>query len=131
MRMKPSKRRSSCIAAAFQGRFLTSLSTSHQIALDMSPWIIDCPHNLRENGDRSEVPVWWLGRELDLFSACHYLGIPGGALYAVGKVFGWGCIEAPPLPDHNPQLMECVNALMENMYCSPDASPDPEDLEVT
>src|SRR5260221_14662697 len=54
-----------------------------------------------------------------------------GALYAVGKVFRWGCIEAPPLPDHNPQLMERVNALMENMYHSPDASPDPEDLEVT
>jgi len=86
---------------------------------------------LRENGDRSEVPVWWLGRELDLFSACCYLGIPGGALYAVGKVFRWGCIEAPPLLDHNPQLMECVNALMENTYHSPDASPDPEDLEVT
>ena len=97
----------------------------------ISPWIVDHPHNLRENGDRSEVLVWWLGRELDLFSACHYSGIPGGALYAVGKVFRWGCIEAPPLPDHNPQLMECVNPLMENMYRSPDASPDPEDLEVT
>ncbi len=35
----------------------------------ISPWIIDRPRNLRENGDRSEVPVWWLGRELDLFSA--------------------------------------------------------------
>src|SRR5258708_34362012 len=97
----------------------------------ISPWIIDHPHNLRENGNGSEVPVWWLGRELDLFSAHHYSGIPGGALYAVGKVFGWGCIEAPPLPDHNPQLMEHVNALMENTYCSPDALPDPEDLEVT
>src|SRR5260221_8166531 len=97
----------------------------------ISPWIIDHPCNLRENGDRSEVPVWWLGRELDLFSAHHYSGIPGGALYAVGKVFGWGCIEAPPLPDHNPQLMEHVNALMENTYCSPDALPDPKDLEVT
>src|SRR6266481_4800726 len=97
----------------------------------VSPWIVDHPHNLRENGDGSEVPVWWLGRELDLFSARHYLGIPGGALYAVGKVFGWGCIEAPPLPDHNPQLMEHVNALMENTYHSPDALPDPEDLEVT
>src|SRR5260370_31716028 len=89
----------------------------------ISPWIIDHPRNLRENGNRSEVPVW-LGRELDLFSACHYLGIPGGALYAVGKVFGWGCIEAPPLPDHNPQLME-------NTYHSPDPSPVPRDLEVT
>jgi len=97
----------------------------------VSPWIIDRPCNLRENGNGSEVPVWWLGRELDLFSAHHYSGIPGGALYAVGKVFGWGCIEAPPLLDHNPQLMEHVNALMENMYRSPDASPDPEDLEVT
>src|SRR5258708_4690247 len=97
----------------------------------ISPWIIDHPRNLRENGNGSEVPVWWLGRELDLFSAHHYSGIPGGALYAVGKVFGWGCIEAPPLLDHNPQLMEHVNALMENMYRSPDASPDPEDLEVT
>src|SRR5258706_14886794 len=27
--------------------------------------------------------------------------------------------------------MECVNALMENMYRSPDALPDPKDLEVT
>src|SRR5258705_7811333 len=90
----------------------------------VSPWIVDRPRNLRENGNGSEVPVWWLGRELDLFSACHYSGIPGGALYAVGKVFRWGCIEAPPLPDHNPQLME-------NMYRSPDASPDPKDLEVT
>src|SRR5260221_432656 len=97
----------------------------------ISPWIIDHPHNLRENGDGSEVPVWWLGRELDLFSAHCYSGIPGGALYAVGKVFRWGCIEAPPLLDHNPQLMEHVNALMENTYCSPDALPDPEDLEVT
>src|SRR5258708_14415403 len=97
----------------------------------VSPWIIDHPCNLRENGNRSEVPVWWLGRELDLFSAHCYSGIPGGALYAVGKVFRWGCIEAAPLLDHNPQLMECVNALMENMYCSPDALPDPEDLEVT
>ena len=96
----------------------------------VSPWIVDCPRNLRENDDGSEVPLWWLGRELDLFSARRYSGIPGGALYAVGKVFGWGCIEAPPLPDHNPQLMERVNALMENTYRSPDASPDPEDLEV-
>src|SRR5260221_3230832 len=70
----------------------------------VSPWIIDHPRNLRENGNRSEVPVWWLGRELDLFSACCYSGIPGGALYAVGKVFGWGCIEAPPLLDHNPHV---------------------------
>src|SRR5258708_21791784 len=44
----------------------------------ISPWIVDRPCNLRENGDGSEVPVWWLGRELDLFSACRYLGIPGG-----------------------------------------------------
>src|SRR5260370_18567820 len=97
----------------------------------ISPWIVDRPHKLRENGNRSEVPVWWLGRELDLFSARCYSGIPGGALYAVGKVFGWGCIEAPPLLDHNPQLMEHVNALMENMYCSPAAFPDPKDLAVT
>src|SRR5258705_212902 len=61
----------------------------------VSPWIVDHPRNLRENGNGSEVPVWWLGRELDLFSAHCYLGIPGGALYAVGKVFRWGCIEAP------------------------------------
>src|SRR5258708_5009045 len=74
----------------------------------VSPWIIDHPRNLRENGNRSEVPVWWLGRELDLFSAHHYLGIPGGALYAVGKVFRRGCMDAPPLPDHNSQLMEHV-----------------------
>src|SRR5258707_13960386 len=44
----------------------------------VSPWIVDHPCNLRENSNGSEVPVWWLGRELDLFSACHYLGIPGG-----------------------------------------------------
>src|SRR5258708_1077590 len=75
----------------------------------ISRWMVDCPWNLRENGNGREVPVWWLGRELDLFSAHHYSGIPGGALYAVGKVFRWGCIEAPPLPDHNPQLMERVN----------------------
>src|SRR5258708_10946967 len=97
----------------------------------ISPWIVDHPCNLRENGNGSEVPVWWLGRELDLFSAHCYSGIPGGALYAVGKLFRCACIEAPPLLDHNPQLMEHVNALMENMYHSPDASPDPEDLEVT
>src|SRR6266436_7790240 len=54
----------------------------------VSPWIVDHPCNLRENGDGSEVPVWWLGRELDLFSAHCYLGIPGGALYAVGKFLG-------------------------------------------
>src|SRR5258708_31822368 len=60
----------------------------------VSPWIIDCPRNLRENGDGSEEPVWWLGRELDLFSACNYSGIHVGALYAVVKVFRWGCIEA-------------------------------------
>ena len=62
----------------------------------ISPWIIDHPCNLRENGDRSEVPVWWLGRELDLFSACHYSGISGGALYAVGKVSGGAVLRPHP-----------------------------------
>ena|SRR5258708_2928853 len=47
----------------------------------ISPWIIYCPCNLGENGNESEVPVWWSARELDLFSAHHYLGIPGGGLY--------------------------------------------------
>src|SRR5260221_9563633 len=45
----------------------------------VSPWIVDRPCNLRENGDGSEVPVWWLGGELDLFSARCYSGIPEGA----------------------------------------------------
>ena len=61
----------------------------------VSPWIIDHPCNLRENGDGSEVPVWWLGRELDLFSACCYLGIPGPCML-LGRFSGGAVLRPHP-----------------------------------
>src|SRR5258708_34948067 len=62
----------------------------------VSPWIIDHPCNLGKNGNESEAPVWWLARELDLFSAHCYLGIPGGDLYAVGKFLGGAVLKPHP-----------------------------------
>src|SRR5258707_6551333 len=61
----------------------------------ISPWIIDHPRNLRENGDGSGVPVWWLGRELDLFSACCYLGIPGPCML-LGRFSGGAVLRPHP-----------------------------------
>src|SRR5258708_20068664 len=77
--------------------FSSFLRKIFDIFVHLSPWIVDCPRNLRENGDGSEVPVWWLGRELDLFTAHCYLRIPAWPLSPIVTLSASRLIEPPPL----------------------------------